>query len=754
MIAKASLIALLASAAVLPAQAQVRTEATITRTKFGIPHVKAQSFAGLGYGAAYAQAQDNICLLADLYVSLAGERSRYFGPEAPATIAVWPAKNIDNDVFYRTVLDDAALNAAFKRMSPNGRAIVDGWVAGYNRFLADHQGRLPTACNDQPWVKPIARINVLRWMNGFSLFASSAGLGAQIARTQPPGAAAPAEPVKTGAIEGPDLRLGSNGWAFGGDVTAGGRGLVVGNPHFPWIGPNRFYQLHLTIPGKFDVAGAGIMGQPFVGIGFNKDVAWTHTVDTAVHMTLARLTLDPADPTAYRLDDKRVAMTRRQISVPVKDGAPIVRTVYASRHGPIVSIPGSPYAWTRDTAFAVMDANRDNARAPDTYLAFGRAKTVDDLRAALTRHMGSGFINTIAADRAGTAMFADITPAPNLSAERFAACGKRGDKLPMLYSALYEIDGSRAACDWTRDKGSPIVGLLPARDMAVQIRRDYVQNSNDSYRWTNPALAPDARGPMLGTDPGPVPDMRTRSGIQAIREMLSAGKVDIDSGAAAMLSNRMFLAPLALPAMLELCKRATAPAAPCAALAKWDGKMEIDSRGGMLFSAFWMRASARPNLWKVAFDPRDVVGTPHTLNIDGAAGDALLADLTAAAGLLTAFKIPLDAPLGQIQYVERNGVKIPVSGGAFGGVLNYMGGLPANGGFPVIHGSSYIQSVTFDDQGPIAKSILTYSQSTDPASPYYADQTRAFVKKELFRFPFTDAEIAADAVGEPLKVGN
>jgi len=69
--------------------------------------------------------------------------------------------------------------------------------------------------------------------------------------------------------------------------------------------------MQLTIPGKIDVAGAAIINEPYVGIGFNKDVAWTHTVDTAAHMTLFKLTLDPSDPTAYLFDGKREAMIRR-----------------------------------------------------------------------------------------------------------------------------------------------------------------------------------------------------------------------------------------------------------------------------------------------------------------------------------------------------------------------------------------------------------------------------------------------------------
>src|SRR5262245_15062326 len=58
--------------------------AEIRRTSFGIPHVVASDEAGLGYGLAYAYAQDNVCMFAEMMVTVNGERSRYFGPDAVA----------------------------------------------------------------------------------------------------------------------------------------------------------------------------------------------------------------------------------------------------------------------------------------------------------------------------------------------------------------------------------------------------------------------------------------------------------------------------------------------------------------------------------------------------------------------------------------------------------------------------------------------------------------------------------------------
>ena len=96
--------------------------------------------------------------------------------------------------------------------------------------------------------------------------------------------------------------LGSNALALGSDATDNGRGLLLGNPHFPWIGTLRFYQFHVTIPDEIDVMGGALSGFPLVNIGFNKDVAWSHTNDTPNwHFTLYQLKLDPANPTQVRL---------------------------------------------------------------------------------------------------------------------------------------------------------------------------------------------------------------------------------------------------------------------------------------------------------------------------------------------------------------------------------------------------------------------------------------------------------------------
>ena len=110
--------------------------------------------------------------------------------------------------------------------------------------------------------------------------------------------------------------------------------MLLGNPHFPWRGRYQFTQQHLTIPGKYDVAGASLIGSPAVNIGWNKDVAWSHTVSTAYRFTpyeypsLGRHAATSPTPARRQLEHRDVTVTVRR-----KDGSlgTVTRTSTARR---------------------------------------------------------------------------------------------------------------------------------------------------------------------------------------------------------------------------------------------------------------------------------------------------------------------------------------------------------------------------------------------------------------------------------------
>ncbi|MNN60951.1 Acyl-homoserine lactone acylase PvdQ precursor [compost metagenome] len=79
------------------------------------------------------------------------------------------------------------------------------------------------------------------------------------------------------------------------------------------------------------------------------------------------------------------------------------------------------------------------------------------------------------------------------------------------------------------------------------------------------------------------------------------------------------------------------------------------------------------------------------------------------------------------------------------GVYNAIQSVPrTDGKREVVSGTSYLQVVTFDDNGPQANGLLAFSLSSDPASKYARDQTLAFSQKQLSVLPFTEQQITSD----------
>ncbi len=163
--------------------------ADIRRTAFGIPHIRANDYASLGYGMAYAYAQDNVCLLADQVVTVNGERSKTFGPDGTVTVSFKPIPNPQSDAFFKGAFDEAGLRAGYAQMSPEARDLLRGYIAGYNRYLKDTPAAdRPAACRNAAWVRPLTLADMMRMGEEKAIQASAGAMLQSIVAAQPPGA--------------------------------------------------------------------------------------------------------------------------------------------------------------------------------------------------------------------------------------------------------------------------------------------------------------------------------------------------------------------------------------------------------------------------------------------------------------------------------------------------------------------------------------------------------------------------------------
>jgi acyl-homoserine-lactone acylase len=544
---------------------------------------------------------------------------------------------------------------------------------------------------------------------------------------------------------------GSNAYALGREVTKSGRGILLGNPHYPWDGINRFYRIHYIIPGKLNFVGASLVNSPSIGIGHNARVAWTHTVSTARRLGYFELKLDPKDPTAYVVDGRSIPMSSETVTVQVKTDRglePVTRTLYSTRFGSLVETERLP--WTAERAYAIREAPT-NLRGLGQYQQMWRAGSVRELASILSRYQAAAF-NTTAVDAGGEAFYGDIGALPYVTDAKAEACAGsdaarrmwKEDRVPVL-------DGSRSACDWDSDPKAVTAGIFPPERMPRLFRTDYTSNSNDSYWLTNPRQ-PLTGFPRIFGDEGTARSLRTRLSLKLIddrvagRDGLGAPKFDLASLQGVLFNNRNLGGELVRDDLVRLCRREAARgqqdlAAACDALAAWDLRANLESRGAHLFRLFAEKGGLR---FRAPFDPDRPVDTPHTLDVDD---PRVLAALVDAAKQLRSLNIPFDAPLGRVQTEPRGAERIPIHGGPGPeGIFNVITPIelkPEQGWTKIRHGSSWIMTVEFTPKGPVSQGLLTYSQSTNPASPHAADQTRLYSQKGWDDLRFTEAAVAA-----------
>jgi acyl-homoserine-lactone acylase len=262
------------------------------------------------------------------------------------------------------------------------------------------------------------------------------------------------------------------------------------------------------------------------------------------------------------------------------------------------------------------------------------------------------------------------------------------------------------------------------------------------------------------------------------------GKFSLEEVARAVLDNRGLAADLLRPELVLRCRQNPLAqldgeqidlAEACGVLAEWDGRYEIDSRGAVLFREFLGQYEPADflhagRLFAGGFDPEDPVNTPGRLAAAKPDGDLALQNLARATKLLRSRDIALNTPLGELQYANRPGRRIPIHGGqgSHEGLLNVEQNAPnattlepldspkrvegsrflTEKGYPVAQGASFLMVLEYTGEGPRAQALLTFGQSGDPESEHFTDQTVLFSNKQWRPVRFREEEIAADVKKE------
>ncbi len=780
------------------AEAEARYHATIRWTADNVPHVTAESYGDAGFGLGYAFARDHACTLADQVLKVRSERARYLGPG-------YLDKHINSDLGHLVLDIMGKADATLATLDEDTRATIEGYTAGYNAYLEEvGPGAIKGWCAGADWIKPMEVRDLVAYHLSLGMVASSSQVAEFIATATPPGMGdqLPGKPPSDLGVA-KNSGFGSNGWGIGKDKSAGGRGMVLVNPHFPWLGELRLWESHITIPGELNVYGAGLLGVPGINMGFNEHVAWTHTFSQmGQRMTIYSLDLVPGEPTKYYYGDEVREMTSQDYSISVKqdDGSisELSRTLYRTHYGPVLNVLG--FGWNEALAATYRDANLNNDKLIPMVLEMNRARSMEEFKAAFSSTKGMPWAHTMSADDQGEAWYIDASATPNLSQETVdgwvTALGEASfSRLVYEEAGVMLIDGSDPNNEWVEEPGARSPGLVPHDRLPALSRTDYVCNANDSHWLTNAAQPLEGYPATHGFERTPQ-SVRTRTNLDILTASGEGtfagpdGKFTLDELADAVLGNTSIATELLLEDVIARCQgedlieldnETYSIADACVALAGWDGRADLDSVGALVWREFlgsYSEAQREDSgaLFSVGFDPDDPVATPNTLKSAPDEGaDEVLRHLARAVRALADAGVPVDATLREQQYTYLlGGERFPVHGAAHAeGVMNQVfhsilqtssEAHPARGevinaatdltdeGYPLNYGSSFLMVTEFTDDGPRAKAILTYGQSEDPDAADYGHEMEAFANKQWREVRFREADIAADPALVTLEV--
>jgi acyl-homoserine-lactone acylase len=685
------------------------SQVTIRRDKFGVPHILAKTEEAAAFGQGYAVAEDHALLLARLLLRGRNEEAEHFGE-----------KFAESDLLGRVLRMYEGAETGYALSPPWVRRILDGYAAGYNRYVRQHRAELP------PWVKPATAVDFLAHGRRVVLMEFSMNLGQlkDIGK----------EKKKAAALLSPadDFAKGSNMWAIGKGRSASGNALLLGNPHLAWEGSQIWCEAHITVPGKINMYGATLVGSPVNTIGFNDHLGWSHTVNLHDSDDVYELTLDPKDHRNYLYDGQPVPLRKEEVTVKVKTDSGFAankQDVWWSHYGPVMKIEG-------DKAYAFKSANMNVYGTVEQWNLMAKAKNLTEYRRVLDMQSLPMF-NICYADKEGNSFY--------------LFNGRFPDR-PAGYDWEGVVPGNTSATEWNH--------VLPQHRLPslVNPKGDYVQSCNSSPWYTNLQQVIDRN--KFPTDLTPnFNSMRTQLSLEMIE---NDPKISLEKMLRYKYNTKLLLADRVKDDLLKAVRGQTVNGVQldeaAELLRQWDNTTSRDSKGAFLFTEFWRRYGKQAkNPYRTPWDEKHPASTPSGLGEPETAREAL----AAAVKMLKQDYGTLAVAWGDVHRMRRGKLDVPIGGfiseyrdaktfdefrgaqfGDFGAFrIVRFNKDEKDGKFVAKGGDSYVFAVEFTSP-PTAHSICAYSQSDDPKSPHFTDQSELFAKEQWKRVCFTEEDIA------------
>jgi acyl-homoserine-lactone acylase len=656
---------------------QLAGEVTIYRDAYGLPHIVGETDEAMYFGFGYASAEDHIERILTNYRRGAGRMAEIAGE-----------RYILSDYHARLFrLRQMAIDRE-NEIDPELRAVLDAYAAGINHFMDENPSKTP---KNAERVVPADIVGFHRYVTLFEFVLARHGVFG------------PARPLPTGVLLGlsparSDERMPT----------------LLATFQAEWAGPLGLYEAHLSSGEGLDVYGATFPGLPAIFIGCNSDIAWGFTPNSPDLADTYLLTMNSFSPPLYQYMNGTYQMWIESTQIGVKEPGGDTRTVpklmpYA-HNGPVVDTSGM-------TSRVIRAAGWHDLNGLRQWLLVNRAGSTGDFKRALSA-MQVPSLNAVCVDRKGNTFF--------------AYCAKGQYKLETV-NWRQPVDGGRMDTEWR--------GFIPFTDLPQVTNPDsgFVQSANGLPWRASAESSPAATGGYpryLVEDKASIRSDRlldvleteTELSLAQVKELSWDVTVSFVEPALQMLAAaqqtgwRKFEDPRGQ--MLNSIQ----------VLQQWDRRADSDSRGAVLFDAWWRqyRASFKDNTEAEIIERMKKPGSRES--------QAGLAALRMAVDIVIARYGQVDVTWSAVRRMRRGLEDYPAQGAARLHTIHQTD--PQTDAYKRIavagRGDAYKMIVQLGDT-PQIHSIVPWGNSSAPRSKHATDQMKLYSEKGYKEVNFTNS---------------
>ncbi|MBN2274176.1 MAG: penicillin acylase family protein [Bacteroidales bacterium] len=395
----------------------LQSEVTVMRDQYAVPHIYAENEHDLYMAVGYAMAQDRLWQMDFLRRVTQGRLSEIFGESF-----------VNTDYLLRLLRYQYKSEKILLQSDPSVVEALQAFSDGVNQYITHHKRKLPVeftilGYKPEPW-EPVHSLNLIGYM-AWDLKAGWSEIILEEVRQKvdtalydellpelehqkfvvyPDSSARSLSGMmsslllESGKLEklGADVFDASNNWAVSGNRSVTNMPLLANDMHLGLNVPGIWMQMHEVIPGRLNVTGLVLPGQPLIVCGHNDSIAWGMTNTYVDNLDFYEEKINPADSNQYEFMGEWKEFNTIIEKITTKEGRMVEKELKFSHRGAVISgikdFPGKTVSmhWVGDEPSNEMQ----------TIYLLNRADNWDDFKNAL-RTFQAISQNIVYADKSG-----------------------------------------------------------------------------------------------------------------------------------------------------------------------------------------------------------------------------------------------------------------------------------------------------------------------------------------------------------------